>query len=103
MIRPPTARPDDMVYEHADRRPDFSGQLIQVRRFTYGEEPQVIAQVPLANGGTFEIHGYATHWTQDDVDVAWTDDRGSQYTCWVPADKVRRPSDGEWHGNYLPR
>lgn len=94
---------DGVVYEHADRRPDFAGNMGTVRRFTYGEEPQVIAQVPLANGGTLEIHGYATHWTQDDVDVAWTDDRGSQYTCWVSVDDVRRPLANEWHGNYLPR
>lgn len=92
---------DGVVYEHADRRPDFTGQT--VRRFTYGEEPEVIAQVPLANGESIEIHGYATHWTQDEVDVAWTDDRGSQYTCWVPADQVRRPAGAEWHGDYLPR
>ena len=91
---------DGVVYQHADRRPDFTGHT--VRTFTYGEEPQVIAQVPLANGGTIEIHGYATHWTQDDVAVAWTDDRGSQHTCWVPATDIRRAAD-DWHGNYLPR
>lgn len=90
-----------VVYEHAQRTPDFTGQTI--RRFTYGEEPQVIAQLPLANGGTIEIHGYATHWTQDDVDVAWTDDTRTKYTCWVPAQDVRRPTADEWHGNYLPR
>lgn len=87
-------------YKHAGRRPDFTGQT--VRRFTYGEEPQGIAQVPLVNGATLEIHGYATHWTHDD-DVAWTDDRGSQYTCWVPAHQVRRPAAVQWHGSYLPR
>jgi hypothetical protein len=61
----------------------------------------VIAQVPLTDGGTLEIHGHATHWTN--VDVAWTDDRGSKYTCSVPAKDARRAAAGEWHGNYLPR
>jgi hypothetical protein len=60
----------------------------------------VRAQVPLANGGTIETHEYATHWTQDEVDVAWTDDGGSQYTCWVSANQVRRTAPGEWHGRY---
>ena len=68
-----------------------------------GPEPEVIAQVPLVDGGPLEVHGYATFWTQEEVDVAWTDDRGSTYQCWVPASQVRRPSPGEWHGNYLPR
>ena len=89
------------MYEHADRRPDHTGHT--VHRFTYKQEPEVIAQVPLVDGGPLEVHGYATFWTQEEVDVAWTDDRGSTYQCWVPASQVRRPSPGEWHGNYLPR
>jgi hypothetical protein len=88
------------VYEHTDRRPGFTGQT--VRRFTYGEEPPVIAQFSLVNGGTLEIHGYATHWTKDEADIAWTDDNGSQYTCWVAAKDVHRPTSDEWHGRYLP-
>jgi hypothetical protein len=70
------------MYEHADRRPDHTGHT--VHRFTYKQEPEVIAQVPLVDGVPLEVHGYATFWTQEEVDVAWTDDRGSTYQCWVP-------------------
>lgn len=87
-------------YEIAFRQPDLEG--VTVRRFTYGEEPQVIAQVPLATGGTLEVHGYAAHWTPHDVTVAWTDDHGREFSCWVLASDVRRPAPDEWHGRYLP-
>ena len=88
-------------YEHAIREPQLEG--VTVRRFTYGEEPCVIAQVPLAGGGVVEVHGYAQHWTPRDVVVAWTDDHGREHNCWVPASDVRRPDPSEWHGRYLPR
>ncbi len=61
-VQTPAQKPRFPLCGHADRRPDFTDQA--VRRFTYGEEPQVIAQIPLVNGETIEIHGYATHWTQ---------------------------------------
>jgi hypothetical protein len=92
---------DGIAYEYVDVAPDHNGRT--VRRFTYGEEPQVIALVQLAGGGNVEIHGYATFWSEQDVDVAWTDDQGSSFTCWVSASDVRRPVPGEWHGSYLPR
>ncbi|WP_461165349.1 hypothetical protein [Arthrobacter sp. R4-81] len=41
---------NETAYEHADRRPDFTGQT--VCRFMYGQEPHLIAQVPLVNGDT---------------------------------------------------
>lgn len=69
--------------------PDQTGE--SVKRFTYGQEPQVIALVPLLGGGSVDIHGHATFWSRKDVDVAWTDDHGSSYTCWVPASSARRP------------
>lgn len=46
-------------YEHEAVQPDFSGKV--VRRFTYGQEPKVIAELDLTDGGTVEIHGYAEH------------------------------------------
>jgi hypothetical protein len=88
-------------YEYIGGVPDHSGQTI--KRFTYGQEPQVIALVPLADGGSVLVHGYATFWSQQEVEVAWTDDRGSEYSCWVPAGQLRWPEAGEWRGNYLPR
>ncbi|TQJ60463.1 hypothetical protein FBY30_2731 [Arthrobacter sp. SLBN-83] len=90
---------DGAEYEHADPRPEMP--LGTVRRFVYGGEPEVIAQVPLAGGGTVEVHGYATHYTQEWVSVAWTDETFQYLNCWVPAAGVRRPGDGEWHGRYV--
>lgn len=90
---------DGAEYEHADPRPDFvTGS---VRRFVYGSEPKVIAKVPLKDGGTVEVHGYATHYNHDWVSVAWTDEVFSHFTCWVPSAGVRRPADGEWRGRFV--
>lgn len=87
-------------YEHADLRPELAPG--SVRRFVYGGEPKVIAQVPLVAGGTVEVHGYATHYSQEWVSVEWTDDVFSHCTCWVPAADVRRPrEESEWHGRYV--
>lgn len=72
-----------------------------VRRFTHRTEPQVIAQVPLAGGGTVEVHGYATHYNQDWVNLTWNDDNFHQFDSWVPAADVRRPAESEWHGRYV--
>lgn len=89
------------TFEIADLTPELAPG--SVRRFTWGDEPQVIAQVPLASGGTLEVHGYATHYTKDWVSVQWNDDRIQNVNCWVPAADVRRPAEGEWHGNYVAR
>ena len=90
---------DGAEYEHAAPRPEIAPG--RVRRFVYGGEPKVIAKVPLAGGGTVEVHGYATHYTQDWVSLAWTDDVFSHCTCWVPATDVRRPAEGEWRGRFV--
>ncbi|MEV4991192.1 hypothetical protein [Pseudarthrobacter sp. LMD1-1-1.1] len=90
---------DGAEYEHADLRPELAPGI--VRRFVYGGEPKVIAQVPLKAGGGVEVHGYATHYTQDWVSLEWTDDVFAHCTCWVPATDVRRPAEGEWHGRYV--
>lgn len=89
----------DGEYEHADPRPQLAPG--SVRRFVYGGEPKVIAQVPLKGGGTVEVHGYATHYNQDWVTVVWTDEMMQHVTCWVPADDVRRPAGDEWQGRYV--
>ena len=86
-------------YEHADPQPALAPG--SVRRFVYGQELHVIAQVPLKAGGTVEVHGYATHYNQDWVTVVWTDEVFSHCACWVPAADVRRPGEGEWHGRYV--
>ena len=86
-------------YEHANPKPLLAAG--SVRRFVYGEEPKVIAKVPLAGGGTVEVHGYATHYNQEWVSVAWTDDQSQHGTCWVPATDVRRPGEGEWDGRFV--
>lgn len=72
-----------------------------VWRFPLSEEPKVIAQVPLQNGGTVEVHGYATHYGQEWVSIAWTDDRFMHLRCWVSAAGVRRPTEGEWRGRHV--
>ena len=88
-------------YEHADPQPEMAPG--SVRRFTYGTEPHVIAQVPLAGGGTVEVHGYAAHYSREWVSVEWNDDDIHQFSCWVPAADVRRPGEGEWRGRYMAR
>ena len=90
---------DGTEYEHADPRPKLASG--SVRRFVYGGEPKIIAQVPLQGGGTVEVHGYATHYSQDWVSVAWADEVYSHRTCWVPATEVRRPAEGEWRGRFV--
>lgn len=47
------------------------------------------------------VHGYATHYNQDWVSVAWTDEVFSHHSCWIPTADVRRPAEGEWHGRYV--
>lgn len=86
-------------YTHADPQPTFAPGT--VRRFTNKEEPQVIAQIPLQDGGTIEIHGYATHYTQEWVGIVWNDDRIIHHDCWVRAADVRRAGEGEWRGKYV--
>lgn len=86
-------------YEHADLQPPLPAE--SVRRFTLGNEPHVIAQVPLAGGGTVEVHGYATHYNQEWVTVVWNDDNFQQFNCWVPAADVQRAAEDEWRGRYV--
>lgn len=90
---------DGIEYEHADPQPDVD--VGRVTRFEHRTEPEVIAQVPLADGGTVEVHGYATFYTHDWVDLVWTDDKQQHLNCWVPAADVRRPAPGEWKGRYV--
>jgi hypothetical protein len=90
---------DGTVYERGNVDPPLAAG--SVRRFTTGEEPKVIARVPLAGGGTVEVHGYATHYTREWVIVVWNDDNFHQFDCWTPAADVRRPGEGEWRGRYV--
>lgn len=90
-----------MTHEHADPSPDLVPG--SVSRFVYGTEPQVIAEVPLVDGGTLVVHGYAAHYNRDWVCVEWNDENIQHFSCWVPATSVRRPDPGEWHGNYVAR
>lgn len=90
---------DGIAYEYADPKPELAAG--SVRRFTTGEEPRVIAQVPLAGGGAVEVHGYATHYTREWVTVVWNDDNIHHFDCWVPATDVRRPGEGEWRGRFV--
>ena len=90
---------DGKAYEHADPQPELPEG--SVRRFVYGSEPKVIAQVSLAGGGTVEVHGYAAHYNQEWVNVVWTDDASDHLTCWVLAAGIRRPTEGEWRGRFV--
>jgi len=91
---------DGAEYEHANPKPSLAAG--GVRRFVYGQEPKLIARVPLRGGGTVEVHGYATHYTQEWVSVAWTDERAGHVSCWVPAADVRRPrEEAEWQGRFV--
>jgi len=49
---------DGVTYEHANPAPQLAPG--SVRRFPAGTEPEVVAQVHVAGGGTVEVHGYAT-------------------------------------------
>lgn len=91
---------DGAEYEHANLKPEMAPG--SVRRFTYGCEPHIIAQVPLAGGGTVEVHGYATHYNQEWVSVEWLDETHAHLACWVQAADVRRPGEREWRGKYVP-
>lgn len=88
------------TYKHANPEPELPAG--SVSRFEHGTEPQVIAQVPLAGGGTVEVHGYATHYTREWVAVVWNDDNIQHFDCWTPAADVRRSAEGEWRGRYVP-
>jgi hypothetical protein len=55
---------DGAEYEHADPEPDHPAGSVTRRT-----EPPVIAQVPLAGGGTVKVHGYAAFYSQEWVDV----------------------------------
>jgi hypothetical protein len=90
---------DGAEYEHADPVPDHPAG--SVTRFEHRTEPHVIAQVPLAAGGTVEVHCYATFYSREWVDVVWTDDNFHHFDCWVRATDVRRPGEGEWQGRYV--
>ncbi|TLM87194.1 hypothetical protein [Pseudarthrobacter sp. NamE5] len=90
---------DGAEYEHADPHPEHESG--SVTRFESRTEPEVIALVPLVGGGTVEVHGYATFYSKDWVDVVWTDEGAQHMSCWVPAPDVRRPDEGEWRGRYV--
>lgn len=94
-------RQDGVDYEYDAVLPDLQNERVQ--RFPYGTEPQVIATLPLDDESTVEVHGYAEHRTDQHVSVAWSDDNLQHCNCWVPAETVRRPADGEWHGRYVSR
>lgn len=93
-------RLDGTIYEHAATEPAVAAG--SVSRFEHGTEPEVIAQVPLAGGGTIEVHGYATHYNQEWVTVALERRQHPAPRLLVPAADVRRPAEGEWRGRYVP-
>lgn len=90
---------DGTQYQHADPQPEHGTG--SVTRFEPRTEPHVIAQVPLAGGGTVEVHGYATFYSKEWVCVVWTDENYQHFDCWVLAADVLRPGEGEWHGRYV--
>ncbi|MDB5243413.1 MAG: hypothetical protein JWP57_4038 [Spirosoma sp.] len=94
-------RQDGVEYEYEARHPDLRTKTVQ--RFTYGQEPKVIAEPELTDGRTVEVHGYAEHWTKDEVVVVWSDDDIQHCSAWVPSGKVRRPAEDEWHGKSVSR
>ena len=75
----------------------------RVRRTAPGNQPQVIATLKLADDRTVEVHGCAQSYTWRYSFVAWVDDNLQHCNCWVPADCVRDPADGEWHGHHVSR
>ncbi|MET1085725.1 MAG: hypothetical protein ABWY04_01170 [Arthrobacter sp.] len=92
---------DGAKYEHVDPVPEMEPGTAQ--RFTYGEEPEVIAQVPLAGGRRVEVHGYAAFYTPEWVTLEWTGDNYQHFSCSTTAGNVQRPVEGEWHGKWVPR
>lgn len=89
------------VYQYESTVPGL--EHVEVHRFTYGEEPPMIATLATENDGVVEVHGYGEHWTKDWVVVVWSDDNIRHCSCWIPAHDVRRPAEEEWHGHYVSR
>jgi hypothetical protein len=89
---------DGTAYEHAERDPELA--VGNVRRFENKTEPEVIAQVPLAGGGTVEVYAVAKRWNPARILVSWADDnmhphwRGPQ-----PAMSAESPTPNGTSGN----
>jgi hypothetical protein len=83
---------DGTAYEHAERDPELA--VGNVRRFENKTEPEVIAQVPLAGGGTVEVYAVAKRWNPARILVSWADDdmhphwRGPSRQC-PPSHRLR--------------
>lgn len=93
---------DGQEYVLDDRAPEEPVE--DYRRFTYGEEPLVIAQIPVVGGGRVEIHGYAVRWVGQSVAVMWSTEVGGDiFSCWTRAEDVRRVEAEGWRGVYVPR
>ncbi|WP_159702608.1 hypothetical protein [Arthrobacter sp. 18067] len=61
-----------------------------VQRFTYGQEPYVIAQVPVAGGSKVEVRALAVWWSATHVQIEWTDENMNMFNCWLPKADVKR-------------
>jgi uncharacterized OB-fold protein len=79
---------DGKTYTHTNDPMDPGGG--PVKRFPYGQEPEVLALIPLEGGGTVEVAGTASHWNQTTVSVGWHDDNRNWFDCVVPAKDVQR-------------
>ena len=92
----PSFRLDGETYEYlrADPGPDSE----DARSRDYGDQPRVLATLPLADGSTVEVRAVAARWTSNPshVFVAWADDDMSAHWAWIPAGNVQCLNDCEW-------
>lgn len=96
----PAFRQDGKPHQHAVPHPDTS--LGSVRRFTYGREPKVVAQVHLTSGLKVEVHVYAAHYNSVWVSVEWTMTTSSHSSAGFPGPTCSA-RQSEWHAGYVAR
>lgn len=94
-IRPmPTFTLDGFQYDYLD--PKLEGDPEDVHSWEDGKWPRVEAAVPLATGGTVNVHAVASRWGRGLVRVGWEDDNGHRHSAGISTANVRRMTASEW-------
>lgn len=99
--KPSRFRENGQQYEMVEAEHKYSHR--DIHRFTYGQEPMVIAQVPVVGGGKVEVRGIAVWWSPTHMQIEWMDERLEQFNCWLIKTDVRLVDVMNWGGRYVPR